>query len=121
MVVLKWKNHIASNNQKVVNCATEYIDLTGKRFGLLTVIARVENYKNVSGKKVVMRDCLCDCGNRAVVRSTDLKKGALNYAGVWVAKGMECLEQNYTVSGLQCESAVTTQTTGSTQIMGLGE
>jgi len=46
-----------------------FYDLTGKRFGPLVVIGRVENIK--PGK--VRWLCRCDCGREARVRSNDLK------------------------------------------------
>ena len=48
---------------------SKLIDLTGKRFGRLTVVKRAENSK--SGKTQWL--CLCDCGNYVVVTSINLK------------------------------------------------
>ena len=45
-------------------------DLTGKRFGKLTVIKRVHNEKNKHARWL----CKCDCGNEVVVQSQSLKK-----------------------------------------------
>lgn len=52
------------------------IDLTGQRFGRLTVISRVENKNN----KATWR-CLCDCGNEATVRSDSLRNGDTRSCG----------------------------------------
>lgn len=46
-------------------------DLTGKTFGVLTVVALSENYK--PGK--VKWDCICQCGNITPVRSNNLMSG----------------------------------------------
>lgn len=54
-----------------------FIDLTGKRFGRLTVIERADN----SGKGRVRWKCRCDCGNNSVVRSSDLLSGATKSCG----------------------------------------
>jgi len=57
----------------------KFIDLTGKRFGLLTVISRAENYEKFSkthGRvlKYARWNCLCDCGRESLaVLATDLK------------------------------------------------
>ncbi len=49
-------------------------ELTGKRFGRLTVIGRSE-------KPGGYWSCLCDCGNETTVRSTSLRKGGTRSCG----------------------------------------
>lgn len=51
-------------------------DLTGQRFGRLTVIERAEN----KGSKTRWL-CLCDCGNKAVKVGSDLKNGNTQSCG----------------------------------------
>lgn len=46
------------------------IDLTGQRFGKLTVIERAENGKNGEAKWL----CKCDCGNTSIVFSLNLTR-----------------------------------------------
>ena len=46
-----------------------FIDLTGKRFGYLTVIKRVDDNVLPSGQSEIMWLCMCDCGNFTTVRS----------------------------------------------------
>ena len=48
------------------------IDLTGKQFGRLTVLARCYTAKN--GKNTPWR-CQCRCGNYTVVASEDIRRG----------------------------------------------
>lgn len=48
-------------------------DLTGKRFGLLTVIER-DQEKEKSYNNVVYWKCLCDCGNVISVRANNLRR-----------------------------------------------
>lgn len=50
---------------------SKLIDLTGKRFGRLTVISRAENTK--SGKARWL--CRCDCGEETTVLSSNLIRG----------------------------------------------
>lgn len=51
-------------------------DLSGKRFGKLTVLFRAEDYIVPSTRKhKVMWHCLCDCGNECNVRASWLKNG----------------------------------------------
>ena len=52
-------------------------DLTGQRFGRLTVIDRSENSKC----NQVMWNCLCDCGNIKPVRAGALKSGNTTSCG----------------------------------------
>ena len=54
-------------------------DLTGKRFGRLTVIEFVPNEKPRTFWK-----CKCDCGNVSVVCATDLKRWDVLSCGCWI-------------------------------------
>lgn len=54
----------------------KFIDLTGQKFGRLTVIRRAEN----KGKSVCWL-CKCDCGNEVEVRSADLRNGMSKSCG----------------------------------------
>lgn len=49
-------------------------DLTGQKFGMLTVIGRAKSKIDSSGKPRTMWDCHCDCGNNVVVRGDYLKQ-----------------------------------------------
>lgn len=55
----------------------KFIDLTGKRFGRLIVIKRVEN--NFFG--VLYWLCKCDCGNFKIIRGNNLKSGKTQSCG----------------------------------------
>lgn len=65
--------------------AWNYADLTGKRFGRLTVIERAENYK---GCQTQWR-CKCDCGNEAVVRGAYLNSGVTKSCGCYKAEAVK--------------------------------
>ena len=54
------------------------IDITGKRFGLLTVIRRVNLESDFSGGKW---ECLCDCGCSKLVDGYYLRIGAVSSCG----------------------------------------
>ena len=47
-------------------------DLTGKKFGRLTVIKRI-----IDETKIVKWLCRCDCGNEKIIRSTHLTSGLI--------------------------------------------
>lgn len=50
-------------------------DLTGKKFGRLTVLSRAENYINSNGKSYVVWSCKCDCGNIKNIQGRALRSG----------------------------------------------
>lgn len=59
---------------------SKLIDLTGKRFGKLTVICRVENNKHGQPQW----RCHCDCGNETIVVGQKLRKGITKSCGCLV-------------------------------------
>lgn len=56
-------------------------DLSGMKFGRLTVIERGEPYISPRGYKSPSWKCLCDCGNTLTVRGTSLRNGTTNSCG----------------------------------------
>ena len=57
------------------------IDLTGKRFGKLVVLKRVENHITKGGQVRPQWQCLCDCGNTIIVQGVLLRKGEKTHCG----------------------------------------
>lgn len=55
----------------------KFKDITGQKFGRLTVIERLENDK----WKQARWKCLCECGNYTICITRDLKKGAVKSCG----------------------------------------
>lgn len=86
-------------------------DLTGKKFGYLTVVERVQNAKNGKARW----KCMCDCGNETIVTSTDIMTGHTSSCGCkryeshncvhgmnktdihtkWVQMRQRCYNKNY--------------------------
>ena len=64
----------------------KYIDLTGKKFGRLTVLSKVENLRewdiqgNVVPKPTTFL-CRCDCGTQKEVNASNLKRGLTRSCG----------------------------------------
>lgn len=58
-----------------------FIDLTGKRFGRLTVVERAGDYISKSGRKYVAWRCKCDCGNEKIAVGNRLKTGGVRSCG----------------------------------------
>lgn len=56
-------------------------DLTGQRFGSLTVVERAPNRITRGGASIVFWDCVCDCGRRKPVRGSYLRAGRTSTCG----------------------------------------
>lgn len=56
-------------------------DLSGKVFGRLKVLRRVEDVEEPSGKLRPMYECICSCGNLKNIRSSSLRSGATKSCG----------------------------------------
>ena len=59
----------------------KFIDLTGERFGRLTVIERAGDYVDPAGNHRIMWKCRCDCGKETVVHGCTLRGGTANSCG----------------------------------------
>nr|DAR52172.1 MAG TPA: PVL ORF-50-like family [Bacteriophage sp.]DAV70115.1 MAG TPA: PVL ORF-50-like family [Caudoviricetes sp.] len=57
------------------------IDLTGKKFGRLTVIKRAEDTISDKGVRTKRWECICDCGNKTIVRQAGLQRGTTKSCG----------------------------------------
>ena len=66
-----WVKYLNNGSTKSCGCSrgSKAIDLIGQRFGRLTVVKRAETNNRVHW------ECKCDCGNTAVVQSSNLKNG----------------------------------------------
>lgn len=60
---------------------SNFKDLTGQRFGRLTVIKRVANYIRPSGKEAAKWLCACDCGNEIEAITNALTSGSVQSCG----------------------------------------
>jgi hypothetical protein len=62
-----------------------FIDLTGKRFGRLLIVRRVENRADkVNSGRIrnrIVWECLCDCGKITLCTSDNLRNGATKSCG----------------------------------------
>ena len=64
-------------------------DLSGKRFGRLTVIKRTAPAENVKEKQRAYWMCKCDCGNECIVLGRSLLKGDTKSCGCLQKKAMK--------------------------------
>ena len=57
---------------------SKYIDITGQRFGRLTVVQYTGTTDN---HRQAIWSCVCDCGKTVMVRGTSLRKGEVQSCG----------------------------------------
>lgn len=81
-------------NKKIISCGAvgkenlnigrglNFHDLTGQRFGKLTVIERAKDKILSSGRTGVQWLCKCDCGNETIVLASNLVKGNTQSCGL---------------------------------------
>lgn len=72
-------------HQDDVASETHYVDLTGRDFGKLHVIERVNNSKT----GIVRYKCKCECGNETIVASGHLLSGNIQSCGCWKQSHLE--------------------------------
>lgn len=87
---------------------SNFIDLTGTRFGKLVVIEQVKKPDYISSGGVYWK-CKCDCGNFHVAEASNLKKGNILSCGCLRSKGEEIIAQILKASGINYKSQYTEQ------------
>lgn len=60
-----------------------YVDLTGKKFGRLTVIERMPKTLTSGGHQVIKYRCKCECGAESIVDAGSLRDGTTTSCGCW--------------------------------------
>lgn len=58
-------------------------DITGERFGRLTVVGRNREYQETHSKNCTYWDCICDCGSKTTVRKQSLLSGETSSCGCY--------------------------------------
>lgn len=74
---------LVNGNTKSCGCLskeTKIRDLAGNRYGKLTVIKKVENKLNLKDRCIYW-NCICDCGNKKIVKGTSLTRGVTKSCG----------------------------------------
>lgn len=65
-----------------ISCGcSRFLDLTGQKFGKLTAIRMAEPQISQGGIKKTVWECMCDCGNTAMVILNDLRTGNVKSCG----------------------------------------
>lgn len=73
-------------------------DLTGQRFGRLTVLDRAKDKVDKHGKHSVVWRCRCDCGNITYVRASNLSSGSTRSCG--------CLQKEFNIQKNRCDRLI---------------
>ena len=82
-------NNLTSGNTKSCGCSRIYNhDITGQRFGLLTVLGVAPRPKTTTVSRVSYWYCQCKCGNQTVVRRNSLTTGNTKSCG-------SCLRESF--------------------------
>ena len=76
------------------------INLTGQRYGMLTVIEEQQNMKDVKNKGTYWR-CVCDCGNETIVSSNQLRTGGTMSCGCLQSKNELLIKQHLGELGIK--------------------
>lgn len=80
------KKSVSDQNLAVTRKKTGDFDLTGKKYGRLTIISRAENYVPRdgalrSGRRARMWHCICECGREKIARHDHIVSGATKSCG----------------------------------------
>ena len=85
----------------------KFNDLTGQKFGRLTVIERAEDYVMPSGYRASKWLCQCDCGNTTVVLGKNLtKNNGTKSCGCFVKENMSKIKKRYNTYDLTGEFGI---------------
>lgn len=80
-------NSLKTGNTRSCGCLSKEkkpskaMDLSGKKFGKLTVVKRVEDYISPSGNHLTQWLCKCDCGNYKIAKTSYLMNGTTDNCG----------------------------------------
>lgn len=72
-------------------------DITGQKFGRLTVVRRGDSHRLPCGQLQTMWVCACDCGNLTTVNTGNLKSGKVVSCGCY---NREKAHNSYTKHGM---------------------
>lgn len=84
----------------------KFVDLTGQKFGYLTVIKRAEDYVSPKGYHDTQWLCKCDCGNEVIVRRSDLTSKKTLSCGCYGKEVRYNLKKKYNTYNLTGEYGI---------------
>lgn len=78
-------------------------DLSGLKFGRLTVLEQTEDHVCPSGNKLIMWLCQCDCGEKVRVSGCDLRNGSCLSCGCLKSKGELAIKNFFVANDINYE------------------
>ena len=82
------------------------IDLTGQKFNKLLVIAKAPSRMQPNGNRKTQWLCQCDCGNKTIVNSYDLRKGDTKSCGCAKSNFIKIKKKKYNQYDLSGEYGI---------------
>lgn len=79
--------------RKDVTHKRSIIDLTGQKFGKLTVLRQIPSYEHNWVTEQAVWECQCDCGSIVKAAGADLRSGKMMSCGCLKSKGEAIIEQ----------------------------
>ena len=73
----------------------KFIDLTGKKFGRLTVLSLAGKDKN----NLLLWECICECGNPVITRGQDLRRGVSKSCGCLKLEQLDARSRKHGMAG----------------------
>ena len=98
--------HLRDGKIKSCGCLkhqSKYVDITNKRFGLLTAIKPLE----LNSKREQLWECKCDCGSLIIVRGVSLRNFHTLSCGCLKSKGEEKISQILNINNIKYEKEKT--------------
>src|SRR5258708_16027486 len=65
------------------------IPMIGKKFGKLAVVSQAPHHK-----KIIMYNCVCECGNKTIVSSSNLRQGLTKSCGCYFSESLSKRNKN---------------------------
>lgn len=96
------EHHLKDGHTKSCGCR-KIKDLTGQKFGKLTVICRAEDKFHKNGERIIRWHCKCECGNECDVKSNNLTSGStrscgcLHYIPSHINTNTYCFEDDHVI------------------------
>ena len=81
-------------------------DLTGQKFGRLTVMSRAGTYVGTDGSQYAQWLCACECGTKKIIKGCDLVQGKVHSCGCLISKGEELIRKLLTTKKIPFDTQV---------------
>lgn len=82
-----------------------FIDISGRRFGHLIVIRRVDDHILKGGRKQAMWECVCDCGKTSIASGDHLRSGHTTSCGCRQMEAARKAQRKYNPYRIEGEKA----------------